>query len=183
MQFTRMIGLAAAAVLGLAATAASAEGYYVGGHYFDWKVKSSDAPTLDASGGRLLGGYMLNDYVGFEIHAAQGGTDEVAEGTVEGELDRLWGAFARFNMPVYRGWGNLFALVGYAQGEVEVSSAVDSETVDESGPALGAGVEVAILPGRLYLSADHVQYIKETENSGLENVEGTATSIGLRYSF
>lgn len=186
MKLTRITTIAAAAALGLTSTAALAEEdaghYYAGAHYFDWEVENTEGLDAKADTGRLLAGYMYNEYVGVELHAATGGTDELGDG-VEAELDQLVGIFARLNMPMYNGWANLFGLVGYGRGEVDVTTEAGTTSVLESGFALGVGLEVAVIPNRLYVAADHVQYVNETGKGGLTGIEGTANSLGLRMNF
>lgn len=186
MNFTRIAMIAAAAALGLTSIAASAQedtqGYYVGAHYFAWEVDNTEGLEAEAGTARLLAGLMYNEYVGVELHAAAGGTDDLGDG-VEAELDQLVGIFARINIPMYDGWANLFGLVGYGRGEVDVTTEAGTTSVSESGFSLGLGLEVAIIPNRLYVAADHVRYVNETGAGGQTGIEGTANSLGLRFAF
>jgi hypothetical protein len=49
--------------------------------------------------------------------------------------------------------------------------------VHENSFAWGAGADVALIPDRLYLTADYVEYINRT------GISASAVSLGLRLSF
>lgn len=180
MKLTRILTVLAALGLAFAASTVSAQGVYAGAHYSDWQAEATGSPDMRTSAQRLLAGYMFNDYVGLEVHALGGSTDDLGGG-VEADLDRVLAGFARINLPMYNHWANLFGLVGLAKGEVDISG--DADSISESGFAFGAGFEIAIVPEVLYVSADYVEYVNETGKGGATDIQGTASSLGLRMAF
>lgn len=194
MRSTRIISLIAALILGLGATAASADepmGYYVGAYYFDWDTEvdspvfddfdTSDLPEIGDSGYRLVGGYMFNDYIGAELHLADGGTDDLGEG-VELDLEQVVGVFARFGLPTR--WVNVFGLIGVSHTKITGSvEGAGSDSASDESISIGAGLEVAIIPETLHVGADYIEYYNETGKDGLSGVQISAASVGLKYSF
>ena len=139
---------------------------------------------MSSKGVRAIGGYMADANVGVEFHVASGGEDDlqfpVDETTTEAadaELNKLLSVFARASAPVAQGRLNVFGLFGYSYSLVEILGETTATSQSESGFSWGAGVEVSLVPERLYLSLDHVEYISQ------HDVDINATSLGLRLSF
>jgi hypothetical protein len=180
MNLTRLTSIAAAAALGLAATAASAQGGYGSLSAFDWEVGQGDA-KVESTGVRAVGGYMFNPGIGLEVHAAAGGTDELQYGSqdAEAELNKLLAIFAKptLPLPVPLVEANVFGLVGYSYGKVDILAETTTDVVSQNSFSWGFGAELGLIPNRLYLTADHIDYISRT------GVDASATSIGLRLSF
>jgi hypothetical protein len=97
----------------------------------------------------------------------------------EAELNKLLGVFAKLNLPLPLPLvdANVFGLAGYSVGKVEVLAETTTDTFYENSFSYGVGADVALIPERLYLTADHIDYISRT------GVDASATSIGLRLSF
>jgi opacity protein-like surface antigen len=174
-----MIGVAAAMVLGLTATAALAQGGYGALSYFDWSVDQSGLSKIESETVRATGGYMFNETFGIEAHVATGGTDELefAGEDAEAELNKLVAGFAKLNLPLWNDWVNVYGLVGYAFGKVDILAETTTDVVHENSFAWGAGADIALWPGRWSLTADYVDYLNR---SGLS---ASAVSVGLKLSF
>jgi opacity protein-like surface antigen len=179
MSFTRILGIAAAAVFGLTANTAFAQGGYGALSYFDWSVDQSGLSKIESETVRATGGYLFNEHFGIEGHVATGGRDDLtfAGEDAEAELNKVFGVFAKFNLPLLNDWVNVYGLAGYGYGRVDILAETTTATVSENGFAWGVGADVALIPGRLYLTADHIDYLSRT------GLDGSATSLGLRLSF
>ena len=187
MTRTRIIGIAAAAALGLTANAAFAQGGYGSLSAFDWEIERTteegDFPKLSSKGVRAIGGYMADANIGVEFHVASGGEDDfefpVDETTTEdadAELNKLLSVFARASAPV-NPWMNVYGLAGYSYALVEILGETTATSQSESGFSFGAGVELSLVPERLYLTLDHVEYVSQ------HDVDINATSLGFRLAF
>jgi hypothetical protein len=181
MSFNKTIA-AGLAALGLAVTgSASAQGGYGALSVLDWEVQQGDSPKIESTGVRATGGYMLNDAFGIEAHVGVGGTDELeyAGEEAEAELNKLLGIFAKLNLPLPLPLvdANVFGLAGYSVGKVEVLAETTTATFYENSFSYGVGADVALIPDRLYLTADYIDYISRT------GVDSSAASLGLRLSF
>lgn len=181
MKLIRIINIAAAAALGLAANTAMAQGGYGSLSHFSWEVDQSNAPAIESSGIRAVGGYMFSDIFGVEGHVASGGDDEIELGgeEAEAELNKVLGLFAKANLPLNLLGVDLdiFGLVGYGYGRVDILAETTTTRVTENSFAWGAGADVALIPERLYLTADYVEYVNRT------GIDANAASLGLRLSF
>jgi opacity protein-like surface antigen len=178
-----MTSLAAATVFGLTTGAASAQGGYGALSYFDWSVDQSGLSKIESETVRATGGYMFNETFGIEGHVATGGSDELvlpASGgpqDAEAELNKMVAGFAKLNLPLLNHRANVFALAGYAFGKVDILAETTASSVNENSFSWGAGADVALIPNRLYLTADYIEYISRT------GTDASAASIGLRLSF
>lgn len=181
MNFKHLTSIAAAAVFGFAATAANAQGGYGALSYFDWSVDEAGAEKIESETVRATGGYMFNRNFGIEGHVATGGTDELqhAGEDAEAELNKMAGLFAKLNLPLAPlGWeANLYGLLGYGYARVDILAETTAAVHSENSFAWGAGADVALVPDRLYLVADYVEYVSRT------GVDASAASVGLRLSF
>jgi hypothetical protein len=186
MSFNKIIA-AGLAALGLAVTgSAGAQGGYGALSAFDWEIQQGDSPKIESTGIRATGGYMFNDAFGFEGHVGVGGTDDIeypggmnAPEDAEAELNKLLGVFAKVNLPLPLALvdANVFGLAGYSVGKVEVLAETTTDTFYENSFSYGVGADVALIPDRLYLTADYIDYISRT------GTEASAASVGLRLSF
>jgi hypothetical protein len=124
---------------------------------------------------------MLNGAFGIEAHVGVGGTDELeyAGEEAEAELNKMLGVFAKVNLPLPLPLvdANLFGLAGYSVGKVEVLAETTTDTFYENSFSYGAGLDMALIPDRLYLTADYVEYLSRT------GLDSSAASLGLRLSF
>jgi opacity protein-like surface antigen len=179
MGFTRISGITAAAAFGLMTNAALAQGGYGALSYFDWSVDQSGLSKIESETVRATGGYMLNEHFGIEAHVATGGRDDLtfAGEEAEAELNKLVAGFAKLNLPLWNDWVNVYGLVGYAFGKVDILAETTTGVVNENSFAWGAGADIALWPGRWSLTADYVEYINR---SGLS---ASAVSVGLKLSF
>lgn len=178
MNLTRITSIAAAAALGLAATAAGAQGGYGSLSAFDWSIDGSGS-SLESQGIRAAGGLMFNETFGIEAHVASGGTDNLEfEGEdAEAELNKMLGLFAKLNLPLLNKWANVYGLAGYGYGRVDILAETTTSRITANSFAWGAGADVAIVPERLYLTVDYIDYISRS------GVSASAASLGLRLSF
>lgn len=181
MKLTRIISIAVVAAFGLAANTAIAQGGYGSLSHFSWEVDQSNSPTIESAGVRAVGGYMFSDIFGIEAHVASGGTDDTTLGAedAEAELNKMFGAFAKLNLPLnVMGVGlDVFGLAGYGYGRLDILAQTTKTTISENSFAWGAGADVALIPDRLYLTADYIDYISRT------GIDGSAASLGLRLAF
>lgn len=180
MRVTYIVSLALLLAPGLAL----AQGGYGSLSYLDWEVEQTDFPRLSSAGFRATGGYMVNEHLGIEGHIGSGGTDDIAFPTgetttedAEAELNKLLSVFARGSLPVVEDRLNVFGLFGYSYSRIDILAETTTSNQSESGFSWGAGVEVAIVPERLYLSLDHIAYISQRD------IDANATSLGLRLNF
>ena len=60
---------------------------------------------------------------------------------------------------------------------MEILGESTATSQSESGFSFGGGVEVSLVPERLYLTLDHVEYVSQ------HDVDNNATSLGLRLAF
>jgi hypothetical protein len=72
---------------------------------------------------------------------------------------------------------NVYGLAGYSVGKVEILAETTTDTLYENSFSYGVGADVALIPDRLYLTADYIDYISRT------GTEASAASVGLRLSF
>jgi opacity protein-like surface antigen len=174
-----MMGIAAAAALALTANTVVAQGGYGALSYFDWSVDQSGLSKIESETVRATGGYRFNEHFGIEAHVATGGRDELtfAGEDAEAELNKLVAGFAKLNLPLWNDWVNVYGLVGYAFGKVDILAETTTEVVHENSFAWGAGADVALIPDRLYLTADYVDYPNRT------GLSASAVSLGLKLSF
>jgi opacity protein-like surface antigen len=179
MSVTRILGTAMAAAFSLAATAAAAQGGYGALSYFDWSVDQSGLSKIESETVRATGGYRFNEHFGIEAHVATGGRDDLtfAGEDAEAELNKLVAGFAKLNLPLWNDWVNVYGLLGYAFGKVDILAETTTEVVHENSFAWGAGADVALISDRLYLTADYVDYLNRT------GISASAVSLGLRLSF
>jgi opacity protein-like surface antigen len=171
--------MVAAAAFGLTANTAFAQGGYGALSYFDWSVDQSGLSKIESETVRATGGYSFNEYFGIEAHVATGGRDDLtfAGESAEAELNKLVAGFAKLNLPLWNDWVNVYGLVGYAFGKVDILAETTTDVVHENSFAWGAGADIALWPGRWSLTADYVDYINR---SGLS---ASAVSIGVKLSF
>ncbi len=177
MKFRKTIA-ASLAALGLAATGtANAQCGYGALSAFSWEVEQAGSPTVESTGIRATGGYMFNDAFGIEAHVATGGTDDlIFEGQdAEAELNKVIAGFAKLNLPLPVGI-NVFGLVGYSVGKVQVLAETTTDTFYENSFSYGGGIDLA-LTDRLSLTADYIDYISRT------GTEASAATVGFRLSF
>lgn len=179
MSLTRTFATGLAVVFGLVIGTASAQGGYGALSYFDWSAQEAGLSKIESETVRATGGYMFNEHFGIEGHVATGGRDDLtfAGEDAEAELNKIVAGFAKLNLPLLNDWVNVYGLAGYAIGKVDILAETTTDVVNENSFAWGAGADVAVLPGRLYLTADYVEYINRT------GVDADAVSIGLKLSF
>jgi opacity protein-like surface antigen len=179
MRLKKTITVSLVAAFSLAASAAGAQGGYGALSYFDWSVKEAGLSKIESETVRATGGYRFNEHFGIEGHVATGGRDDLtfAGEEAEAELNKLVAGFAKLNLPLWNDWVNVYGLVGYAFGKVDILAETTTGVVHENSFAWGAGADVALIPDRLYLTADYVDYLNR---SGLS---ASAVSVGLKLSF
>jgi opacity protein-like surface antigen len=172
-------GLIAGLGLLLASGIAGAQGGYGALSYFDWSVDQSGLSKIESETVRATGGYRFNEHFGIEAHVATGGRDELtfAGEEAEAELNKLVAGFAKLNLPLLNDWVNVYGLVGYAFGKVDILAETTTGVVHENSFAWGAGADIALWPGRWSLTADYVEYINRT------GVNADAVSIGVKLLF
>jgi hypothetical protein len=164
MSFKKTIAAGLPALELAAAGGANAQGGYGALSAFDWEIEQAGPPTVESAGIRATGGVMFNEAVGIEAHVGVGGADELeyAGEEAEAELNKLLGVFAKVNLPLPLVDANVFGLVGYSVGKVEVLAETTTDTFYENSFGYGAGFDVALIPNRLYLTADYIDYISRT---------------------
>jgi opacity protein-like surface antigen len=146
-------------------------------------VDRSGLSKIESETVRATGGYRFNEHFGIEAHVATGGRDELVLPTFSGpedaeaELNKLVAGFAKLNLPLWNDWVNVYGLLGYAFGKVDILAETTTEVVHENSFAWGAGADVALIPDRLYLTADYVDYLNRT------GLSASAVSVGVKLSF
>lgn len=158
-------------------------------------VAAQDAPRFDVGAGygrlyvediedydfgalQLRGTIHFNDYLGAEIETQLGVTEytfNTPAGSIDLELERAFGAFARAGFPVLDTL-TLFGRVGYVDATIEASAGGASDSVSDNGFALGAGGEFVY--GQTGLRADFTHYEFDDDDV---SANGFALSVFYRF--
>lgn len=161
-----------------------AAGGYIGLNYSQYELDfDATSNTLKPTGVTLRAGVELNDMFGLEARVGTGIEDDTRSsglGSVEFELDRIYGGYAKLSVPVLE-MLRPYAIGGYSnvRGRTSVRSggvllARDTDTVD--GGSYGVGVD-ASLAGALGLNVEYMRYLDK------DNYELNAISVGIRSAF
>jgi len=194
MQIRNMLILGASIMTLL--PAAFAQGFYVDGGY---SVSSSElefvdeddadsTAAFDSDTGAIGGhaGYDFTPYFGIEGEVLIGVQDEsftfegatVADDVeVDVGMDSIFGVFAKANLPLGERF-NAFARVGYAAGEVELSTDVEggvtlSDTADGVGYGVGASFDFT---PQIYVRGDFTRYDFEGAD-----IDAAMAGVGFRF--
>lgn len=178
MSFKKsMAVLAVSSAFTIAATSASAEGAYVGVQY--------GMTTLDASASGasvdwkpsnlvLLGGFDLNDNFAIEGRYGLSLSDDTNSG-VSAEVD-MTGVYVKAS--VSSGMLSPYAMLGYANTEVEVSFDELSGSDSETDFSYGLGLDI-VLSEKIDLNLEYMSYYSDK----IDGVDFDITTIGLGAKF
>lgn len=161
-----------------------AAGGYIGLNYSQYELDvDATSNTIKPTGVTLRVGVELNDMFGLEGRIGTGIEDDTRSsgvGSVEFELDRIYGGYAKLSVPVLE-MLRPYAIGGYSEvrGRTSVRSggvllSRDTDSVD--GGSYGIGVDVS-LAGTLGLNAEYMRYLDK------DNYELNAISVGIRSAF
>ncbi len=149
----------------LGATTAEArlvEDAYIGAGVMPWTYEGS-GEDIDAIGGRLTAGVMLNEHLGLEAHFGwMGEEDSGTDRTVE--LDSVDSVFVRFNRSFSEGV-DVYALAGFSSVRMVLrpfTIAGTDEAPSASGPGFGLGAQFK-LDDQLSLGIDAINYLSEPD--------------------
>lgn len=164
--FTKSL-LAASALV--AASSASAEGFYLGLGYQIGTYDENGVPEADISAIKFEAGTYFSEYIAVEAHLNLGmDSDTVAVPVttntsvdVDIELENSVSLFLKGDLEVSPDF-NLYGLLGFSQVDVEASAQGFSESTTDTGFSYGAGAEVGF-GNRVYVSAEYISYINADE--------------------
>lgn len=177
-------GIIALLAFGLAPAAAQAEGLYFGGNYsaFQFTDDSIDDEIIKPDGVVLRLGIEPTRVFGLEARGGIGLQSDEREfngGSLEFELDELYGGYAKLGIPL----GDAvtpYAIGGYTRVEGSASATVlgvtasGSETWEDE--SWGGGLDVN-LSESLALNLEYMRYLDK------EDQELSAVSVGFRSAF
>lgn len=161
--FTKSL-LAASALV--AASTASAEGFYLGLGYQIGTYDEKGIPEADLSAIKLEAGTYFLENIALEAHVNLGMDDDTVAVPVAGtsvdvdvELESAASLFLKGDLEVSPDF-NLYGLLGFSQVKVEASAQGFSESSSDTGFSYGAGAEMGF-GNQVYVSAEYVSYISE----------------------
>ena len=161
-----------------------AAGGYIGLNYSQYELDfNATSNTIKPTGVTLRAGAELNDMFGLEARIGTGIEDDTRSsglGSVEFELDRIYGGYAKLSVPVFEmlrpyaigGYSNVRSRTSVRAGGVLVSR--DTDSVD--GGSYGIGVVVS-LAAAIGLNVEYMRYLDK------DDYELSAISVGIRSPF
>lgn len=179
--------LAAGIVLGALPITALADGLYLGANYAMFEYTNDDIDDdeeVNPDAVILRVGIEMADWFGLEARGGLGldedSTSISGVGRVSAELDELYGAYARFGLPmgdmvmpyVIGGWTH----VG-GKGELSVPGGIGATASEDwDDVSWGGGVDVN-LSETIALNVEYMRYIDDGPD------ELSAVAVGLRSAF
>lgn len=171
MNYLSKTLLAASALL--AASTASAEGFYLGLGYQIGTYDENGVPEADLSAIKLEAGTYFSENIAIEAHVNLGmDSDTVAVPVdsstsidVEVELKSAASLFLKGDLEVAPDF-NLYGLVGFSQVKIDALASAQgfsaSVSTSDTGFSYGVGAEVGF-GEQVYVSAEYISYISEDE--------------------
>lgn len=179
-----LTGIAAALALSTLPATSHAEGLYFGGNYsaFQFTDDSVDDEIIKPDGVVLRLGIEPTRVFGLEARGGIGLQSDKREfngGSLEFELDELYGGYAKIGLPLGDAVtpyaiGGYTRVKGSATATVLGASASGSETWEDE--SYGAGLDVN-LSDSLALNVEYMRYLEKDDQ------ELSAVSVGLRSAF
>ncbi|MGF1834680.1 porin family protein [Photobacterium sanguinicancri] len=181
----KLLALAIVSTIGFGATAAQAEGLYVGG---DLQLQQQTAKDSGVKQKTKLGsingkvGYEVNEYFSVEGRAGMGVKNgKYTAGSTELKAKEKYnvGAYALASYPITDSF-SVYGLAGYSYGKVSLEANGDKEKVSLKGLSYGVGAKYKVTE-QIALTTEVGHYGKYKK--GDMKVSKEAVSLGVQYSF
>ncbi len=163
-------------IVGISSMSVYAEGMTLGMGYHLGTYDGGSGFKANPNAIKLEATKYLADNVAIEGHLLFGsGSDTISGTDADLKLKNAMSVFIKGDLPLSDS-ANLYGLLGFSQGKLEMSVPGGTMSDDDSGLSYGFGVEVAIA-NDLYISGEYILYISESD------YDYTGFNIGLAKKF
>lgn len=174
---------AIAAFLSVSSFAQAAD-FYAGANLARMTDKGDLAPAIHPTAIAITGGVQLNKYFALEARASTGIKKD--QGTVNGitydlKFDRLYGAFVKGRLPLWKVSPYLLAGYSYVRETAHIKAMNLSMSASEHSFSYGFGVDVPITQ-TISAHLEWARFMRGIDDAGVgATIRGTSVGVSMKF--